>query len=1715
MHNTTNNADIDAPEAWDIFTGSDSIVVAVLDSGIAYNHPDLNDNMWNGNTNHGWDFFNNDSDPIDDNGHGTHVAGTIGAEGNNGLGVTGVNWDVKLMALKVGNYAGNVGDIADAIDFAISNDVKIINASFGGSVYSQAEFDAIDRFRQAGGIFIAAAGNGGPDHIGDNNDSNPQYPADYALDNIISVAATDQNDDLASFSNYGNASVDVGAPGVNIYSTMAGSNIFSEDFESSPYKFIPKGFTTPNWIVGNNGSSYVAYSDKYTPYDSDAYTWLELSNSIDLSDSEISGATLNFTIWCDTPPAPIVWQDYIQTAYYNGVWNNAERYDEDKIKLDGGSAWTDSGYDGYYKIYSEDISNYLSNDFKFSFDWHTDSSVDNNLGCIIDDIKITKYTNDTVERYDYMQGTSMATPHVAGLAALIWGYDSGLSIEQVKDAIINTGDDLPAGSKEKINGGTGKRINAFNALNSLTDSTPPIRSNPLPTGELSSDTTETLISLETDENATCKYSTTENTEYSSMTDNFSTTGETTHSTNVTGLEDGQSYNYYVRCEDETENLNTDDFAISFSVAEVVNAPPVITLTGENQIDLFVGDSYTDDGATALDDIDGDITEDIVVGGDTVDTIIAGTYIITYNVSDSVGNSADEVTRTINVEEVILESIEITNSATKLIYTVGDELDITDLEVTGTYNNNSTSTEEITIDNITGFNSSTPVDDQILTITVSEKTATYTIDIISVPDATPPILTEEISVSTPTKDNTPNYTFNSDEAGAIAYDGGCLSATDIASEGNNTITFNELSDGTYSNCTIIVTDASDNISNTLIVSSFIVDTTNPTAEETTAVTTPTNDITPDVGITVESGADWEIKNGDISLNTGTGTETKQTITLAELGEGTYNLTLIATDEAENTTTINLSEFTIDLSVSPINLSTLPNNPTNQTTADITVSGSDIAFYKYKLDTADYSDEIDIDTNIVLLGLSEGEHTISVMGRDEVGNWSDEILETWTVDLTPPNSPVITDPAGIIIVNDETYSIAGTAEDNSLVEIYSGTVLVGSKQLGVGETAYSIEVNLTQNADNNFTATATDLAGNESASATVPTITEDSIAPVVIITSPADGLITNQDTITVVWIVDEAESSEEVTLIEGENVLTKEATDDAENTGSDSITVILDTIKPVITLIGSTTINLYIGDTYEELGATAEDNVSDAITIDSNDVDTSVADTYKVTYNVSDDAGNEADEVMRTVIVNADTTPSVRSNGLPTGTLVVGTTETTLSLTTDENATCRYATATGTEYGAMTEIFNTTSLTDHSTLVTGLTNGNSYTYYIRCQDDSNNSNADNYEISFSVASPAPPNGGGGGGGSYTPPSSISSINNPLKISSIQEGTLTQDLNNKNKVKVEIPKGSIKYTTTFTASEGSLEEGDIPKDKIGAFLFNGLVFNINAVDTSKKAVREFSEDLTITLTIPDLPEDISALELYYFDDENNGWIIITGVVFSDGTISFKVNHLTQFAVFKINKTKESKEEKVVVLGIEANYREIQLQQILTDANNVWVGDVNSVIANSGVKRDLAKEADGANKYTQPSTKGIAGLTAENKNAITNFVVYGTNSTQILGAGERAGVINSYKSAFGKLPTTQSEWEDVIKIANGRWPSETNSATEEKAKTEFKKVYLREPDMNNPNDNAAVTVIAYGLRPSDRNLDSEKAGIKIFKGIYSYNPTSATDWDIARAIAYSGAAR
>jgi thermitase len=232
-------ADISALLAWEKTKGSEKVVIAVLDSGVDYTHPDLIENIWFRPANvpeyvddqlgtvndlRGFSAVDDLSDPMDDNGHGTHCAGIIGAEGDNGMGIAGVNWKVQIMPLKFigAGGSGTTRDAIAAINYVIDRKragvpVRIISASWGSTQKSKALEDAIRKAGEEGIIFIAASGNASA-----NADKSPHYPASYDLPNIISVAALNRKDELASFSNYGAKRVHVAAPGVDILSTWLG-----------------------------------------------------------------------------------------------------------------------------------------------------------------------------------------------------------------------------------------------------------------------------------------------------------------------------------------------------------------------------------------------------------------------------------------------------------------------------------------------------------------------------------------------------------------------------------------------------------------------------------------------------------------------------------------------------------------------------------------------------------------------------------------------------------------------------------------------------------------------------------------------------------------------------------------------------------------------------------------------------------------------------------------------------------------------------------------------------------------------------------------------------------------------------------------------------------------------------------------------------------------------------------------------------------------------------------------------------------------------------------------------------------------------------------------------------------------------------------------------------------------------------------------------------
>ena len=310
----TPGADIHATDAWNATTGA-GVIVAVVDTGVDYNHPDLAANMWTNPSDppngvdddgngfvddvHGADFINGDSNPDDDAGHGTHVAGIIGAKGDNGLGVTGVNWDTKIMALKFldANGAGNTADAANAIDYAVNHGARVINASWGGPAFSQALFEAVKRAGDKGVLFVAAAGNDGQ-----NADVSPDYPAAFDLPNVISVAASDRNDKLPDFSNYGPHSVDLAAPGDDIYSTVPPLS------DPSGYEaFSGTSMATP--FVSGAAALYLSRAPQSTPDQVKAALLQNVDQSPAFAGKVVSGGRLDIakalgTVAPPTKPEP-------------------------------------------------------------------------------------------------------------------------------------------------------------------------------------------------------------------------------------------------------------------------------------------------------------------------------------------------------------------------------------------------------------------------------------------------------------------------------------------------------------------------------------------------------------------------------------------------------------------------------------------------------------------------------------------------------------------------------------------------------------------------------------------------------------------------------------------------------------------------------------------------------------------------------------------------------------------------------------------------------------------------------------------------------------------------------------------------------------------------------------------------------------------------------------------------------------------------------------------------------------------------------------------------------------------------------------------------------------------------------------------------------------------------------------------------------------------
>ena len=465
----TPDADIDAPEAWNTITGSSAVTVGIADTGIAYDAPDLTGNIWlnpgesgagketnnvdddgNGKIDdfRGWDFSDEDNDPMDDESHGSNVAGIIGAVGNNGYGVVGVNWNVRVAALRMCSpnpFLGcNQADQADAFAYAAQKGMKVVNGSFGGYNFGQIVADAIANAPNV--LFVFAAGN---DNI--DNDATPAYPCAYPSANVICVAASDQNDAKPSFSNFGDTNVDLAAPGTNVVNVWPNVVRFQDDFQANNFASRwTTGGTNNTWARACSGPSCFMTDSPAGNYQHLTQSWSQ--NTTSFSTTDMSACRVQFL----------------------ATWNLADEvtleYSPDNIFFVGDPAlyYFDPGSSNWQYIVV-DMGPENNNQANLWIRWFLSSgnAVPTTDGIYVDDVSVRcrRVSYAAGNEFANPSGTSMASPHVAGAAALAFAKIPGASVAAVKDAILEGAD-----KKASLSGlvATGARLNLNGMLTRLS-----------------------------------------------------------------------------------------------------------------------------------------------------------------------------------------------------------------------------------------------------------------------------------------------------------------------------------------------------------------------------------------------------------------------------------------------------------------------------------------------------------------------------------------------------------------------------------------------------------------------------------------------------------------------------------------------------------------------------------------------------------------------------------------------------------------------------------------------------------------------------------------------------------------------------------------------------------------------------------------------------------------------------------------------------------------------------------------------------------------------------------------------------------------------------------------------------------------------------------------------------------------------------------------------
>jgi len=436
--------DMNIEKAWDIITDCSSVVVAVVDSGVNYNQEDLSANMWSSVTYtlHGYNYVDNNNDPMDRHGHGTHVAGIIGAAGNNATGSTGVCWKASIMAVRAldATGSGTTASIISAINFAVTNGAKVINMSIGGGgAFDQAYSDAIANAQTNDVVVVVAAGNSNA-----NNDSGttPTYPCNFSQANLVCVAALDQNYALASFSNYGTTSVDVGAPGTNILSAWAGSKtVITDDFST--------GWTMTGWSTGSLWVNSVLYPFLLDPSNFPNGTYSNNADDRAYKPFNLSGndvAVLNFYA-----QAAVFADDSFNIKYRSTVGDPFSS----GVFLDSLNGTTG----GVIVPFSYDLSPCISTTCSVGFQLLTNgSNVDQGVGILAFSINTLALNNTS---YNTISGTSMASPEVAGLAAMLRAYNPQYTYTDVVNSIKKGGRSAASLSGKTT---TGKAVDVMSSL---------------------------------------------------------------------------------------------------------------------------------------------------------------------------------------------------------------------------------------------------------------------------------------------------------------------------------------------------------------------------------------------------------------------------------------------------------------------------------------------------------------------------------------------------------------------------------------------------------------------------------------------------------------------------------------------------------------------------------------------------------------------------------------------------------------------------------------------------------------------------------------------------------------------------------------------------------------------------------------------------------------------------------------------------------------------------------------------------------------------------------------------------------------------------------------------------------------------------------------------------------------------------------------------------